>query len=199
MRRPEVTWTHPGIARIVDLLPLEGQSLLDVGCGRGIVGALCRIYRAYSRQVGLDIYGPYLEFCGRYRFYDELLEWNLEQLPLPFRGGEFDVATAVEVIEHLDKTKGIALLEELSRVARTVIVTTPNRFFVQRAYDGNEWQQHRSRWSASDFKKIGYRVFGCGGLLIGGRWIRGVSRLGEGLSRYCPAWAEFLLCVKSSS
>jgi 2-polyprenyl-3-methyl-5-hydroxy-6-metoxy-1,4-benzoquinol methylase len=196
MTFPEVTWTHPALSRILDLIPTEAASLLDVGCGRGIIGALCRIYRACARLVGVDIYRPYLEFCRRHALYDEVIEWDLRKTPLPFRTGEFDVATAIEVVEHLEKWEGEALLDELERVARTVIVTTPNRFFQQKAYDGNEWQRHRSIWSARELRARGYEIIGAGGLLIGGRRIRGVSTALQGFSRVMPAMAEFLLAVK---
>jgi predicted TPR repeat methyltransferase len=42
---------------------VDVESLLDLGCGRGIVGALCRIYRAPRRLVGFDAWEPYLGFC----------------------------------------------------------------------------------------------------------------------------------------
>lgn len=196
MTSSEVTWTHPALSRILDLIPTEATSLLDVGCGRGIVGALCRIYRACRRLVGVDIYRPYLEFCRLHALYDELVEWDLRETPLPFRTAEFDVATAIEVVEHLEKSEGDALLYELERVAGTVIVTTPNRFFQQKAYDGNEWQRHRSIWSARELRARGYVVIGAGGLLIAGRRIRGVSTLFQGFSRLMPGSAEFLLAVK---
>jgi hypothetical protein len=144
----------------------------------------------------MDVYGPYLEFCRRHNLYDDLFEWNLEVLPLPFSTREFDVATAVEVIEHLEKEKGIALLNELERVARRVVVTTPNRFFAQAAYDGNDWQQHRSAWCAAELASRGYHVIGGGGLLFFGRKIRGFSPVLEGPARLVPRWAEYLLCVK---
>jgi len=196
---PEITWTHPALPRILDLIPREGESLLDVGCGRGVIGALCRIYRGYGRLVGLDVYRPYVDFCRAYRFYDEVIEWNLEELPLPFKDKEFDVVTAVEVIEHLEKAQARALLGELERVGRRVVVTTPNRFFDQAAYDGNKWQRHRSEWRAKELERLGYRVMGGGGLLLFGRRIRGVSAILEGVTRVLPFWAEFLLCVKEGS
>lgn len=193
-----VTWTHPALPTILDLIPRDGRTLLDVGCGRGVIGALCRIYREYARLVGLDVYRPYVEFCRERRFYDEVVEWNLENLPLPFGEKEFEVVTAIEVIEHLEKSHARRLLSELERVGQRVIVTTPNRFFEQPAYDGNEWQRHRSAWSASELRRMGYRVFGGGGLLLLGKKVRGLSTLLGGFARVAPARAEFLLCVKES-
>jgi SAM-dependent methyltransferase len=194
---PDVTWTHPGIVQILDAIPIAMRSLLDVGCGRGIIGALCRIYRGPERLVAIDGYAPYLEFCRRRGFYDELLERELENLPLPFRDHEFDVATCIEVIEHLERAAGLKLLAELERVAKVVIVTTPTSFFQQDEFDANPRQQHRSVWHPSEFRQRGYVVRGAGGLKILGRHVRLVSSAFAPAVRYLPSRAEFMLCRKS--
>src|SRR6266566_7037695 len=128
---PDVTWAHPSLNLILDAIPLNTKSLIDVGCGRGIIGALSRIFREPTRLVGIDGHRPYLDFCERFRFYDECLQWDLQRLPTPFSKGEFDVVTCVEVIEHLNKPSGFGLLNELERIGRRVVVTTPNVFFKQ--------------------------------------------------------------------
>jgi hypothetical protein len=49
---------------------------------------------------------------------------------LPFADGEFDVAVAVAVLEHVgDRDAQRRFLAELTRVAPAVFVTTPNRWF----------------------------------------------------------------------
>jgi hypothetical protein len=53
------------------------ELLVDLGCGRGIIGALCRIYRAPRRLVGIDAFEPYLAFCRQMRFYDEAIAVDL--------------------------------------------------------------------------------------------------------------------------
>src|SRR2546425_869065 len=62
---PQVTWTHPALPMILSMIPEDTDSLVDIGCGRGIVGALCRIYRRPTHLVGVDAYKPYLQFCER--------------------------------------------------------------------------------------------------------------------------------------
>jgi hypothetical protein len=49
--------------------------------------------------VGPDAREPYLCFCRERRLYDELVRWDLNDLPLPFGDKEFDVVTAIEVID----------------------------------------------------------------------------------------------------
>ena len=164
---PDVVWTHPSLPLILDSIPVHCKSLLDVGCGRGIIGALCRIYRGVDRLVGVDGFEPYLEFNRKLGFYDRTIAHNLNDTPLPFATQEFEVVTCIEVIEHMDWSAGQKLLDELERIGSLVLVTTPNVGFQQREYDGNVFQRHLSRWRPSDFQARGYRVYGAGNLNIG--------------------------------
>src|SRR5712692_5508659 len=166
---PHITWTHPSLSQILNAIPPDATSIVDVGCGRGIIGALCRIYREPARLVGIDSYQPSLDFCDRHKLYDQCVRWELQKLPMPFDEKEFQVAICVEVVEHLPRDEAASLLRELARIAKRVIVTTPNVFFEQPDYDGNPHQAHLSRWTVRDFRKIGFNVYGVGDLLMFGR------------------------------
>jgi ubiquinone/menaquinone biosynthesis C-methylase UbiE len=154
----EITWTHPFLYELLKLIPSDVDSLIDVGCGRGVVGALMRIYRNASRLVAVDAFEPSLAFCRKHNFYDEFLKLDLASSSLSFGNKEFSVATCVELVEHLPKQSGFKLLAELERVSKKVIVSTPQTFFSQRHYDGNPYQDHVSLWTAEDFEKKGYEV-----------------------------------------
>jgi len=196
--KPDVTRTPSFLPFLTLKIPINAESIVDVGCGRGIIGALVRIYRNPSRLVGLDIYREYLNFCNWLNLYDELYEYDLRNIPLPFEEAEFDVATCIEVLEHLPKRQGLALLDDLERIAKMVIVTTPNVSFQQDYYDGNPHQQHLSAWSLEDFKQRQYNVRGLGDLLILGRYIKYLSFF---LSRFVyviPTFAETILAWKSN-
>lgn len=219
---PNVTWTHRALPSILDAIPVSCESLLDIGCGRGIIGAMCRIYRGANRLVGVDGFDPYLEFCRNAGFYDYTVLRDLNQVPLPFDTKEFEVATCTEVIEHLSEDAGQKLLDELERIASRVIVTTPNVRFEQDEYDGNSFQRHLSYWPPTAFRKRGYRVYGTGSLNAGYRLrgmvervtqhstnsslpvsVRGCARyiseaLGP-LTRRLPELSTSLLCVREGS
>jgi ubiquinone/menaquinone biosynthesis C-methylase UbiE len=162
------TWTRPFLHELLEEIPKNVDSLVDVGCGRGIVGAMTRIYRTPKRLVGIDVFPDYIDFCKRYFMYDELYLLDLRQTPLPFKDHEFEVATCIETIEHLPKIHGEKLLEELHRVADTVIVSTPSSFFKQPKghVERNSFQAHVSHWTVEDFKKRGYKVRGAGSLAM---------------------------------
>ena len=73
-----------------------------------------------------------------------------------------DTVFALDFIEHLGKSDGLAFLQEAERVARRqVVVYCPLGFYPQTyddrekpdrwGMDGGFWQTHRSGWQAEDF------------------------------------------------
>ena len=141
------SWTRPFLHELLEEIPKNVESLIDIGCGRGIVGAMTRIYRTPKRLVGVDIFQEYVDFCKKYTIYDELHCLDIRKIPLPFKDQEFCVATCIETIEHLPKKQGEQLLEELQRIADTVIVSTPSSFFKQPKShtEHNPHQEHVSK------------------------------------------------------
>jgi ubiquinone/menaquinone biosynthesis C-methylase UbiE len=168
MESQVATWTRPFLHELLEEIPKDVESLIDVGCGRGIVGAMTRIYRTPKRLVGVDIFQDYIDFCKKYNIYDELHRLDLRRTPLPFQDNEFTVATCVETIEHLPKNHGEKLLEELHRIAETIIVSTPSVYFRQPKshVKNNPFQAHISKWTVEDFKKRGYNVKGVGNIAM---------------------------------
>ncbi|MBM3287386.1 MAG: class I SAM-dependent methyltransferase [Candidatus Eisenbacteria bacterium] len=103
---------------VLSMLPQAAQSVVDVGCGNGV---LLRALALSRSVVGLDpsrralaaFEGPRVCALG-------------ERLPL--RSGSVDVACALEVLEHLDGASVLACCAELSRVARRwILIGTPDR------------------------------------------------------------------------
>jgi len=81
---------------------------------------------------------------------------------LPFKENSFDPLICLNVVEHLQKERGITALEELSRVAHAVIVTTSVGFVEADADPLNPFQKHMSGWYSEDLKYLGYKVRGFG-------------------------------------
>lgn len=196
----DITWTHPALSLILRTIPIGVQSLLDIGCNKGIVGAVCRIYREPNRLVGVDAHGPYLQFCKKYQLYDECIRWNLQNgRNLPFNDKEFEVITCIEVIEHLSRKEGEHLLDDLERLANHVVISTPNIFYRQPGFDCNIYQDHRSRWTVKDFRMRSYRVYGIGGLKIFGRHLKFLSAAFGAMTRETPFVSTMLLCIKNEN
>ncbi len=192
---PDVTWTHPFLDVFLHYVPKNVRTVLDVGCGRGIVGSLMKIYREPERIVGIDLFDPYLDFCKNLGTYTEVRKHDLGTTPLPFGDQEFDLSVALEIIEHLPKPAGYRLLDELERVSRTVMLSTPNRYFSQAPYDENPSQRHLSRWTVQDLRKRGYSVFGVGGLMVFGRELMYLSYGLGRLTLFLPQLSSSLMAI----
>ncbi len=90
-------------------------SVLDVGCGEGVLTEQWAERLGDGRIVGIDLEDPKLiaEWAGRER---PNLEFQaLDAAQLPFADGEFELAAAIEVLEHVpDPAQTLA---EMARVA----------------------------------------------------------------------------------
>jgi 2-polyprenyl-3-methyl-5-hydroxy-6-metoxy-1,4-benzoquinol methylase len=89
-------------------------SLLDVGCGEGVLTHQWA-QRMDGRVVGIDLDDPQLheEWKGRQCPNLEYMVMKAENLP--FGDDEFDVATAIEVLEHVPDPEHT--VSEMARVA----------------------------------------------------------------------------------
>ena len=114
---PVVRRLMSGFERSLDELFARAapRTLLDVGCGEAVLTHKWARRLAPGRVVGIDLEDPAIQ-----------AEWALRQAPnleyrvmkaenLPFADGEFDVATAIEVLEHVPDPKHT--LAEMARVA----------------------------------------------------------------------------------
>ena len=100
------------------------ESILDVGCGEGVLTRDWAERLGERRIVGIDLDDPKLraEWANRTR---ENLEFRVEEATsLSFAEDEFDMATAIEVLEHVPEPE--ATVAEMARVARRwVLVSVP--------------------------------------------------------------------------
>lgn len=99
-------------------------SLLDVGCGEGVLVHEWAKALAPARVVGIDLEEPSIQ-AGWAQRQAANLEYRIMLAEnLPFADGEFDAATAIEVLEHVpDPAHTVA---EMARVAqRHLLVSVP--------------------------------------------------------------------------
>jgi SAM-dependent methyltransferase len=100
------------------------SSILDVGCGEGVLTVEWAERLADRRIVGIDLDDPKLraEWAKRDR---SNLEFRAEEATrLSFADDEFDLAAAIEVLEHVPEPE--ATLAEMARVAsRHLLVSVP--------------------------------------------------------------------------
>jgi 2-polyprenyl-3-methyl-5-hydroxy-6-metoxy-1,4-benzoquinol methylase len=100
------------------------SSMLDVGCGEGVLTCRWADRLDGGRIVGIDLNDPKLRAEWDKRRRDNLEYRAEEATSLSFADDEFDVAAAIEVLEHVPEPE--ATLSEMARVAeRYLLVSVP--------------------------------------------------------------------------
>ena len=102
----------------------DPQSVLDVGCGEGVLTYQWAERLGDKRVVGIDLDDPKLRAEWQKRQRPNLEYRAEEATSLTFGDNEFDMATAIEVLEHVPDPN--ATLAEMARVARRwLLVSVP--------------------------------------------------------------------------
>jgi 2-polyprenyl-3-methyl-5-hydroxy-6-metoxy-1,4-benzoquinol methylase len=100
------------------------DSILDVGCGEGVLTFKWAAQLASATVVGLDFADPRLQAEWRSRCSDNLRFVTGRAEELPFAAGEFDLVAGIETLEHIAEPK--RALTEMARVARHhLLVSVP--------------------------------------------------------------------------
>jgi ubiquinone/menaquinone biosynthesis C-methylase UbiE len=100
------------------------ESVLDVGCGEGVLTHQWATQLGEKRIVGIDLDDDKLKAEWATRQRPNLEYRTLAAEHMPFADGEFDMACAIEVLEHVpDPEHTVA---EMARVAqRHLLVSVP--------------------------------------------------------------------------
>ena len=124
---PVVRRLMSGVQRTLDELFAEAapESVLDIGCGAGVLTEQWAQRLGSGRVVGTDLQDPKLEAEWAARARPNL---RFEAMPvesLSFADDEFDLVAATEVLEHVDHPE--AAVAEMARVARRwLLVSVPH-------------------------------------------------------------------------
>jgi ubiquinone/menaquinone biosynthesis C-methylase UbiE len=99
--------------------------VLDVGCGEGVlVHRWARSLGAQARIVGLDLQEESIQAGWAERSAPNLSFQVMRGADLPFAADEFDLASAIEVLEHVPDPE--LTLSEMARCARRhLLVSVP--------------------------------------------------------------------------
>ena len=162
------------------LKTLEAKTILDLGCGEGKLLRRLLADRAFERITGMDVSHRSLETASSRLRLERMPERqrrriHLMQGSLLYRDkrlGGFDAAAVIEVIEHLDRPRLVAMERVLFEFARPrhVVVTTPNReynvLFPTLPPGKLRHGDHRFEWTRAEFAdwagaigvRFGYQV-----------------------------------------
>jgi 2-polyprenyl-3-methyl-5-hydroxy-6-metoxy-1,4-benzoquinol methylase len=123
---PVVKRLMSGFERTLDELfeRAAPRSVLDVGCGEGVLVHRWAQRLGDGRVVGVDLEEESIQAGWAERRAPNLAYRVVDSEELPFGDGEFDLAAAIEVLEHVPDPE--RTLAEMARCARShLLVSVP--------------------------------------------------------------------------
>jgi len=161
---------------VYEVIRMQPKSILDVGCGLGMYGFLCRVYLDLYYDVnffeklrdkektkwsvridaieGSEEYLPYIPKWA----YNDVIVGNASEIIPGLKDRKYDLILALAILEHLSKEEGIAFLGELKKIGRKIILSVPKQWGEQAVPD-NPYETHRSHWTDAEFKELGFNKF----------------------------------------
>lgn len=145
------------------------KTILDLGCGEGSLMQF--LSKGKNWQItGIDIYQKAIKTARKRNVYSKLIQGDLlKTIRNNNLRTKYDVVFLSQVIEHVTRSQGEKILDEIEKLAKKRIVLGTPRGFMNQPHeflDGNPHQVHKSGWSTSDFTSRGYKVYGVGFWLI---------------------------------
>lgn len=143
--------------------------ILDIGCGIRPQNLIQPVVHICCEPFGQYIAYLQREIVRKSSCYFILLKAKWEEIIGIIPVKAVDSIFLLDVIEHLDKEKGLKLLELTEKIARQqIVIFTPLGFFPQEhpdgkdvwGYEGGSWQTHRSGWLPEDFDQS-WKIYAC--------------------------------------
>ena len=135
------------------------DSVLDLGCGANSPVAQIRL----PRSIGVELFEPALARATQRQTHTELI--NADARSFEFPAKSVDAVVLLEILEHMTKEDGYALLDRAESWARKrVVVSTPNGYVAQGSIGGNPHQVHHAGWTVDELRSRGYTAYGLAGL-----------------------------------
>jgi len=154
---------------IVEIMVLlKPKSILDVGVGFGKYGVLAREYLDLwaGAQKSRDDYRQWqtkvdgIEACQNYLtplhsfIYNQIHIGNVNNVVPSIKDFAYELVLLIDVIEHLNRQDGLKLLDQLYRIGRNILISTPKIMGDQDILYGNEFERHIHQWQETDFADL---------------------------------------------
>jgi 3' terminal RNA ribose 2'-O-methyltransferase Hen1 len=149
-----------------ELKSCGAQSVIDLGCGEGKLLKIILKDRQFQKITGMDVSIRSLESASDYLRLESLPSMQRQRIQLMHgslmykdkRFEEYDAASVIEVIEHLDEARLVAFERVVFEFAKpkTLIVTTPNREYnaMWGSLPAGNFRHidHRFEWTREEFQ-----------------------------------------------
>ena len=167
-------------AVLAEIERIRPASVLDVGCGFGLWGFLCRLYldvfegRPYRdewtiRIEGVEIFRKYIMPHQEF-LYDRIHIGRIENYVDELDG--FDLYIFGDVLEHLPKKDGLSILSTAySKSNKGILINIPiGEGWLREGTDDNPHEAHVSIWDFDDFVSYSPKICGEASLPNVGRY-----------------------------
>lgn len=143
---PNIVTLNKTVARFIG----NARHIVNIGAGTGsfeIFVAVDRTLELVASEFDQDC----VRWCRENRQRDNITYTSMKMEELLDEYGTFDLAVAVDVIEHVEDFGGF--LRDFSRLADRAIVTTPNKARSPRHLTASPpaYYQHVREWTAGEF------------------------------------------------
>lgn len=163
---PSSTYKHINVM-VEEIVKTNPKNILDIGIGSGKWGFLCREYlEMWNNRVfpaewalkidGIEIFPAYIErFSWLGSIYSNIYEGDAYNLI--DNANNYDLIIAGDIIEHLDKSKGIELIKKcIKKSNKAFLMSIPTGDWLHnKTVAGNEHEEHQAIWELEDLVKIG--------------------------------------------
>lgn len=130
------------ILQLLHSLNIDNPKILDLGCG---TGWLSDMLAKFGPTTGVDLAESVIATARSRAPHVAFLAGDIFQMPLP--ANHFDVVVSQEVIAHV--ADQVAYLDRAAHVLKPagyLIITTPNKFIIDRADCPPQPPEHIERW-----------------------------------------------------
>lgn len=162
---------------IAEIRHFRPNSILDVGCGLGLYGFLCRVYldlyddvNYYEKlknveehrkwEVTIDAiegFADYQRFIPPW-VYDSIMIGNALDILPTITDKKYELVLSLAMLEHLTKEDGYFFLKEIRRISSKIILSVPKEWKEQEVSD-NPFETHKSHWSYIELREAGFNKF----------------------------------------
>lgn len=150
------------IAEVERICP---KRMIELGIGAGKYGALCRealdgakgrVYPTLWQHgiYGVEAFHAYVNPC--WECYSAVLRQDFTEKYKQYSG--YDLVMMIDSLEHVEKDKALEILDYLVANNKFVIISVPLGKCPQGPVFGNAFEEHKSTWDGTEFKRYNYRL-----------------------------------------
>jgi len=158
-------------SRFVEDADIEGQKVLNIGCGYGWF-EIDSVKRGVKSITGIELTDNDLNTALKHVNYDNVNFRVGSAIDLPFADNSYDTIVSWEVLEHIPKQTENKMFSEAYRVLKPgghFYLSTPYRHFLSNLFDPAYWLIGHRHYSKEQIKHFAQQAnFSINNLTFGG-------------------------------